>query len=507
MKFILTEQSAKELTANVLVMPVWENGLDVADQVKLGGGELRDLVAEMARQEKFSGETEKTLFLPIFHLLPYQRLLLVGMGKKKDLDKERVRRFGAWAVKAAEKVSAMKMVFDLNHFKPLELESIVHALVEGAQLGVYKFLKYKSAENLRKMKITEVEEIVLCGAEKRYHKNLQELMRHGKLFATATMFARDLINEPAGVMTPHRLLETAQEITKNNSDISLIYFDRDKAQKMGMNAFLAITAGSSQEPYFVHLNYKPQTKKPIQRIALVGKGVTFDSGGLSLKPTEGMVDMKIDMSGAANVLAVFHVLSELKPEVEIDGIFAACENMPSGSAVKPGDVVTAMNGTSIEILNTDAEGRVCLADAMSYANTLKPDCIIDYATLTGACMSALGEELTGAFTNNKKLLEQFMKSGEEEGERAWELPLVEDYRKKLDSQIADIKNVADNKWAGAITAALFIREFVGETPWIHFDIAGPSGVWSSFHVVPYIAPGGTGFGVRSFLNYLEKNFV
>jgi leucyl aminopeptidase len=506
MKFLLSDKKSTDLTANVLVIPVWENGLDVASQVKIDNEEVRKLIAETAKQEKFNGEVEKSLFLPAFHWLSYQRLLLIGLGKKKDLDPERVRRFGAWAVKNAERVSGTKIVFDLLYFLPLESDRILHALVEGIELGTYKFLKYKSPEQLMKVQTAEIEEVVIAGVERKLHNQLEKMIAIGQMYANATKFARDLINEPAMIMTPKRLFEVAQEIVQSNPGISMEYFDREAAEKKGMNAFLSIASGSSAEPYFVHLTYKPKTKQKIPKIALVGKGVTFDSGGLSLKPGDAMIDMKIDMSGAANVLAVFHAISVLAPKVEVHGLFTACENMPSGSAVKPGDIVTAMNGKTIEILNTDAEGRVCLADSLSYAVTLKPDAIIDFATLTGACMVSLGEEIAGAFTNDQKLYKAFSEAGHEEGEGYWELPLVEDYKKKIESQIADIKNVGDNRWAGAITAALFLREFVNGIPWIHLDIAGPSGVWTQFNVVPYISRGGTGFGVRSFLNYLAKNF-
>lgn len=504
MKFILSEKPVSELKANLLVVPVWENGSTIPDQITFAHGDLKKMIVETSKEEKFTGELEKSLFLPVSHVLPYQRLLLIGMGKQKDWDKERVRRFGAWAIKAAEKVSAPKIVFALDYFGELDIQQITHALVEGAELGCYRFLKYKSAEKVEKLHLTPIEEIVLAGIPQKEHEDLVPHIRRAQLFAKATMFSRDLINEPASEMTPGRLLHVAQEIALKSDEIQLTYFDKDQARERGMNAFLAIAAGSSREPYFVHLHYSPRSGQPRQKIAVVGKGITFDSGGLSLKPTEAMVDMKIDMSGAANVLGIFSVLCELQPEIEIDGIFPACENMPSGNAVKPGDVVRAMNGKSIEIVNTDAEGRVVLADALCYTVTLDPAFIIDFATLTGASMISLGEEISAAFTNSRELYQNFLHAADEEGEKFWELPLVEDYKKKLESQIADMKNVADNRWGGAITAALFMQEFISEKPWIHLDIAGPSGVWTQFNVVPYISQGGTGFGVRSFLNFLEK---
>lgn len=506
MKFTVSEKNLELLSAKLLAVPAWENGITVPEQMKFGGEPIQKLLEQTSKEEKFGGELEKILFLPVAHFLPYQRLLLVGMGKQKDWDQERVRRFSAWAVRSAEKVSAESIVLDMRFFKKLPLDDVIHALVEGAELGAYKFLKYKTETSLQKMQLTEVKEIILCGVEKAKIKKVNELISRAQLYAKATMMARDLINEPAGVMTPKELLENAKRIAAKNKNISLKYFNREESAKMGMNAFLGVGAGSQHEPFFVHMTYKPKTNPKNKKIAIVGKGVTFDSGGLSLKPADMMLDMKIDMSGAANVLAVFSVLTQINPSVQIEGIFTAAENMPSGSAIKPGDVVKALNGKTIEVLNTDAEGRVCLADSLSYAVRLKPDAIFDFATLTGAAMVALGEEVSAAYTNDKKLLQKFNESCELEGEKVWEMPLIDDYMKKNQSLVADIKNLADNRWGGSITAALFLREFVSDIPWIHFDIAGPSGVWTQFHVVPYIPQGGTGFGVRSFLNFVERNY-
>ena len=264
MKFILSDQRPEQIQGHVLALPTWENGKTTSQQVRLNsthGKEIRELVDQTAKEEKFNGETEKILFLPLANALPYKRLLLVGMGKQKDLDAERVRRFAAWAICSAEKVSATTVVFDLEYFKTLDINHIVHALTEGSQLGGYKFLKYKSDESLEKMQITNVEEVIFCGVENRKHAKLDQIITTGQLYARATMLARDLINEPAGDMTPKKLLETAQKITQTNPDITLKYFDRAGAKKMGMNAFLGIAAGSDQEPYVVHLTYKPK-KKP-----------------------------------------------------------------------------------------------------------------------------------------------------------------------------------------------------------------------------------------------------
>ncbi len=265
-----------------------------------------------------------------------------------------------------------------------------------------------------------------------------------------------------------------------------------------MNAFLGVAVGSDKPPKFIHLSYKP--RRPSKKIVLIGKGITFDTGGLSLKSSEHMETMKLDMSGAAAVLAVFAAIPSLIIKSEVVGIIAACENMPSGKALKPGDILKALNGKTIEVLNTDAEGRLTLADAISYALIKeKPDEIIDLATLTGACMVALGQEIAGCFGNNDILLQNIEKHAKLTGENIWRMPLYREYSDLIKSPIADIKNIQTGRYGGAITAALFLSEFVGKTPWVHLDIAGPAYTEKDSPLTP---SGGTGFGVRLLLEYL-----
>jgi leucyl aminopeptidase len=280
--------------------------------------------------------------------------------------------------------------------------------------------------------------------------------------------------------------------------LKLRIYDRDACRKLGMGAFLGVAAGSEQPPKFIHLTYAPRSRAR-KRVAVVGKGITFDAGGLDLKSAEGMLRMKDDMSGAAAVLGIMHALPRLRPTVEVHGLIAAAENMPSGSAIRPGDVLRAMNGTTIEVGNTDAEGRLTLADALCYANRqVKPDEIIDMATLTGACVVALGPLCAGLFTNEKSLGDRLLAAAEEAGERLWPLPLIEDYREFLKSDIADLNNVGP-RGGGAITAGLFLKEFAGSTPWAHLDIAGPA---FSEKDLPLAPKGGTGVAVRTLLSYL-----
>jgi leucyl aminopeptidase len=326
---------------------------------------------------------------------------------------------------------------------------------------------------------------------------VREGLRSADLAAEATCFARDLINEPANSVTPTRLAESAREIAKAGG-LHVRILDRAACERMGMGAFLGVNRGSTEPPAFIHLAYVPKGRRR-RRIALVGKGITFDSGGLDLKTAEGMATMKGDMSGAAAVLGVMKVLARLRPSVEVHGVVAATDNMPSGSATKPGDVLRAMSGKTIEVNNTDAEGRLTLADAIAYVRQeVKADEIVDIATLTGACSIALGTLCAGAMTNDERLQGRLLRAAETAGERLWPLPLIEEYREGLRSEVADLRNTGPRP-GGAITAGLFIKEFAGDTPWVHLDIAGAAFTDKD---LPYASKGGVGFGTRTLLAYV-----
>jgi len=315
----------------------------------------------------------------------------------------------------------------------------------------------------------------------------------------AVALARDLVNQPANHMAPETLVAEARRIAAASPSIKIKILNREQARKQGFTAFLAVAQGSDTEPYVIHLTYKP--KKSERTVALVGKGITFDSGGLSLKPAEYMESMKSDMGGAATVLGAFSALSELKPSVTVHGIIATCENMVSGSAYRPGDVITAKNGKTIEVLNTDAEGRITLADALTYACELKPDTVIDLATLTGACMAGLGETVAGLWGNDHDLMAELQGAGQIAGERLETMPMPEEYEVQMESLVADLRNIGTSRYGGAITAAIFLREFVTNVAWAHLDIAGPS--YYDKQQVSYLGRGGTGFGVRTILEYLR----
>ena len=355
---------------------------------------------------------------------------------------------------------------------------------EGLLLADYEFSEYKTKKE-------EKPEIFFQGKE-------EEETKIAEIYAKATNFTRDLVNTPPNIATPKFLADKAVEISKKyNFEVKV--YEKKEIERMGMNAFLAVNWGSTKEPYFVHMTYRP--REPKGKIVLVGKALTFDSGGLSIKTAEGMMTMKIDKSGACAVLGIFVGLGELGSDYEVHGIFAATENMPDGNAVRPGDIVKTYSGKTVEILNTDAEGRLTLADALSYASELSPDYLIDLATLTGAAVVALGEFTAALFSNDENLAKGILKAGYFAGERFWRMPLEDPFiYEKLKTYDADIKNSALDRWGGAIYAALFLKEFVKEgIKWAHIDLAGP--VFNSKRWA-YNPVGATGFAVRTMLNFI-----
>jgi leucyl aminopeptidase len=456
---------------------------------------LGGLLARALADQGFEGRVGETADVHAGGRLGVARVVVVGLGPPGACTAEVVRRAAASAARRARDLGAASLVLPLPGPRSRGLGPAVQAqaAVEGVLLGLYAFERYKTKTDGRRA----VRALTLLVPAARDREPARAGARRGVLTAEATAFARDLVNEPANRVTARALAETARAIARAGR-LRVRILDRAACRRMGMGAFLGVNQGSVEPPRFIHLSYVPG-RRPRRRIALVGKGITFDSGGLDLKTAEGMQHMKGDMAGAAAVLGVFRVLPRLAPPVEVHGLIAATDNMPSGGATKPGDVLRAMSGTTIEVANTDAEGRLTLADAIAYARReVRPDEIVDIATLTGACAVALGPLCAGAMASDRALQDRVLRAAERAGERIWPLPLIEEYRDGLRSEVADLRNTG-GRHGGAITAALFLREFAGDVPWVHLDIAGAA---FSDKDLPYAPKGGVGFGTRTLLEYV-----
>lgn len=424
----------------------------------------------------FNGSFGNTFLLTTLGQFDVERILVVGCGNRENFPPNKARAVVAKAVKTLAEMKVKKVAFDLDFGFDYGKQGAI-----GAYIGNYKFDKYKT------VKKTRVEEVYFTGV------NPAEI-NMGETIAQAMDFARDLSNEPAMFATPQKLADIATSI--EGIETTVYNFEQIKEMKMG--AYLAVGQGSVNPHKFIHMKYT--TPNPKKRIALIGKGICFDSGGLDIKPAASMLNMKDDMSGAACVLGIMKFIKKLNPDVEVHGIIAACENMPSGNAYKPGDILTAMNGKTIEVDNTDAEGRLTLADALCYASTLGVDEIIDIATLTGACSVAFGAVCAGLLGNDDQMVENLKNIAFEAGEKYWVLPTYEEYKDNLKSEFADMRNTG-GRAGGASSAGLFLKEFVSNAKWAHIDIAGVAYLDSP---MGEFGKGSTGSGVRALINYIMK---
>jgi leucyl aminopeptidase len=419
-----------------------------------------------------------------------RRLLLVGAGKREEFSLHTIRKVAGSAARFLRGKGARSMA--VLRRSQLDLGNSAQAAVEGVLLGLFEPDMYKT-ENKEERRI---DELVLVAASAGSENELARGVERGRIIGEAVNLARELSNEPSSTLTPSELAERAKE-TASKFGLDIDILDEARMKELGMGALLGVARGSDEPAKLVVLRYTAdETDSDV--IAIVGKGITFDSGGISIKPAEGMEKMKYDMSGAAATLAAMRAIAQLKPKVNVIGLMPTTENMPSGRAYKPGDVLRAMSGKTIEVINTDAEGRLILADAISYARKLGATKIIDLATLTGAVSVALGTINVAILGNNQAFTDDVREAAREVGERFWELPMDDDYREMIKSDIADIKNSA-GRYAGTITAAYFLREFAEDTPWVHLDIAGTA--WENERK-PYMAKGPTGVAIRTLINYV-----
>jgi leucyl aminopeptidase len=489
----VTGESLASIAAEAVIVGVHADDKKLREPAarvdQAAGGSLNRVLAA----EKFQGKAGQVTHLHTDGKLSARRVVVVGLGKRGDVTAETLRRAAAAGLRRARDLGARAVAMEVLGDR-LPARQRAQAVVEGAILGTYTFDRYK-----REKSDKQVQALQLCEPDGRHRREAAEGARRGEVFARSTWLARDLINAPANEVNPTHLAKVAADIAKT-AGLELKVLERADCRKMGMGAFLGVAAGSEQPPKFIHLTYTPKGRSR-RKVAVIGKGITFDSGGLDLKPAEGMLRMKDDMSGAAAVLGIMQALPALRPAVEVHGLIAATENMPSGSATRPGDILTAMNGTTIEIGNTDAEGRLTLADAICYAiQTVGADEIVDMATLTGACVVALGPLCSGLFSNDQGLANRLLGAASTAGERVWQMPLIDEYREHLKSDVADMNNVGP-RGGGAITAGLFLKEFAGERPWAHLDIAGPAFVEKDLPLSP---KGATGYAVRTILAFLTE---
>ncbi len=420
-------------------------------------------------------------------------ILLIGLGARKDFDWDTIRLAAGTVVRKARDLNARTLVSITADKRPTDLpaEDMARAAAEGAILGNYRYIAYRAKA---REKAKELASVIFHYEDSKRRTAGNRGIEQGKILAEATNFARDLGTGPSNLVTPTYLAKEAKKLAKSGLKVKIL--EQEEMKKLGMNALLAVAKGSAEPPKLIVMEYR--TPRARKTLAFVGKGVTFDSGGISIKPGEKMDEMKMDMCGAAAVLGAMSGIPRLKPQCNVIGIIGAVENMPSATAYKPGDILTASNGKTIEVLNTDAEGRLVLADALVHAvKTYNPSAIIDLATLTGACVVALGHHATGLFSNRESFRKVIERNGERAGERLWHLPLFKEYTDDIQSDIADIKNAA-GRWGGASTAAAFLQEFVGKTAWAHLDIAGTAiDAKASSIQPPKVA---SGAGVRTLLH-------
>jgi leucyl aminopeptidase len=450
-------------------------------------------VAGLLEASDFGGRANETLLLYPRGALAPKRLLLVGLGKHGKVTAETIRRASATAVKEAQRLKVPAVSIGVNGELPLEPEQTAQAFAEGIELGAYRFWRYRTGLNaVQTFKVGQATVI------SKTSEQTGAGVGRGQAIGRGVNFARDLVNGPGYAMHPPALGEEAVKLGKRLG-LKVTVLDMAQLIEQGFGGILAVGKGSEHEPRFIIMEYG-QAKAGTPTICLVGKGLTFDSGGLSLKPADAMETMKSDMGGAAAVYGAMQAVAELKLPLHVVALVSAAENMPSSNAYRPGDIVKTLSGKTIEVLNTDAEGRIILSDALFYAQRYNPDAIVELSTLTGAIIIALGSHASGMMGTDQALLDKISHAGEVSGERVWQLPMWDEYHEMVKSQVADLKNLAGRP-AGSITAGTFLAAFTGEYPFVHIDIAGTA--WVDRPAKPYDTFGGTGVGVRLLAEFLR----
>jgi leucyl aminopeptidase len=500
MRLSVNRADCTEFATPLLVAKVFEGEGELVGPVAKLDERLGGRIADVRSRGDFRGKEGETLLLyPAEGSVPAERVLLVGLGKPADLDLERLRRAAGTAVKQATKLRVRSLATIMHHAElvadRIGVGEAARAVAEGALLGAYRFDEMKSKPEADDADV-ELEELVILEKVDDKARAVEEGVRLGGAVARGENLARTLGNLPGNVATPTYLAETAQRIASETA-MKCTVLGREELRSEGLKALLAVSQGSDQEPKLIVLEHRGGSDDAAP-LVLVGKGLTFDAGGISIKPAQGMEEMKFDMCGAAAVLGAMQAIGEIGVAANVIGVVPSSENLISGSAVKPGDIIGSHLGKTIEVINTDAEGRLILADALSYLRRFNPAAVVDAATLTGACVIALGHHASGLMGNDEALIEELRAAGDRAGERVWPLPMHQEYREQLKSDYADIKNTG-GRAAGTITAGWFLREFVGDFPWAHLDVAGTA--WGDGKLA-YQIKGATGVPTRLFVEWV-----
>ncbi|WP_413199175.1 leucyl aminopeptidase [Nostoc piscinale] len=484
----LSNQPLLEWAGDSLAIGLFEDAVELTGELATLNEKFAGILKEVIAEEEFTAKANSTVFIRVAGGGAVKKVILVGLGKPDALKVDSLRRAAAAVAKVAKKQKSKTLGFSFPLWNN-DPAATAQAIAEGVELALYQDVRFKSEPDDKGAKVETVELLGFEGQE--------DAIKRANQIVSGVILARELVAAPANTVTPITMAETAQEIAKDYG-LQLQILEKEDCEKLGMGAFLGVAQASDLPPKFIHLTYKPEGT-PTKKLAIIGKGLTFDSGGLNIKGAgSGIETMKIDMGGAAATLGAAKAIAQLKPDAEVHFISAVTENMISGRAMHPGDILKASNGKTIEVNNTDAEGRLTLADALVYTDKLGLDAIVDLATLTGANVIALGEDIAGLYTPHDALASQLETAAGTSGEKIWRMPMEEKYFEGLKSGIADMKNTGPRP-GGSITAALFLKQFVKDTPWAHLDIAGP--VWADKEN-GYNGPGATGYGVRMLVNWV-----
>jgi leucyl aminopeptidase len=503
MKIAVNASRPEKVTSDLLTIPAFEDK-DLFQKMRDNVKKLAGISPPQIGTKAFSAKKGQTLLVhSVVH--PRQLLLVVGLGRQSDLTQEQLRRTGALTIHCARSVRAKTIaclepgigqVETSEAAWPFAPEDLAQAIIEGALLAAYRFDKYQTQNPEEKFTPTA---FALITPNRKRLPRLMKGVNLARILCKSVYLVRDLANAPGNEITPDALARHAR-IAGRGSRVAVQVLDERRIARLGMGGLVGVAQGSTHPPRFIVMDYKPRkTSRRVPTIVLVGKGVTFDSGGISIKPSANMAEMKMDMSGAAAVIGTLQAVAALGLPLHLVGLIPAAENLPGGRALKPGDILKHLNGMTSEIDNTDAEGRLILADALVYAARYSPDLVIDLATLTGAVVVALGHVATGMLGTAQHAMRQIEEAGLRTYERVWQLPLFEEYERLIKSDVADVKNTG-GRWAGAITGALFLKKFTGTYPWVHLDIAGTA---IAEEATEYVPKGGSGVGVRLLVDLLR----